>query len=584
MKRVILPRYFIFSVLLLLILVSLYVFSEAQRLQRELLRQTEAKGMALAEAMETNVKNAILGNALLEDLIGQRLLDNGRLIDRLLLFQPLDQKLLKEIAAMNRLQKIELLDLKGRPLAPATPHPLERKIEEMMARVGRLSPEDLPPTTETVIVFMWGRRWHLPEEEGHPQAQPPPQIAARQFWQGSVFGVAIGARSFPGIIAVHANANYILNFRREIEVQRLIEELGRQSDIDHVALLDQNLKIMAHTDATRVNQEGTDSWVLKVKSEGRPQSRIVEAGQGGGRYEFVKPIAVNNSALGFLEIGLSLKPMEAAWQRSLRSILAFGLAILAVGILGMATIFYNQHSHLQRIRSLEAEISRQERFSELGNLAATVAHEIRNPLNSVSMGLQRLKAEFSPTRDQDQYSHFLELMQEEVRRLNSIVEQFLSLARPLDLNPEELRLGEMLTELSTFVGGDPKQSKIRFRVVAPADLPPVRADRNAVKQLLLNLVLNGLQAMPEGGTLTLEADAKDHHLLLTVTDTGTGMAAEVLPKIFEPYFTTKAQGSGLGLAIARRIAEAHGGKIAVESAPGQGSRFQITLPRHGPES
>ncbi len=118
--------------------------------------------------------------------------------------------------------------------------------------------------------------------------------------------------------------------------------------------------------------------------------------------------------------------------------IVFGLAILVVGILGMATIFYNQQNHLQKVKSLEAEISRQARLSELGNLAATVAHEIRNPLNSVSMGLQRLKGEFTPTQDPDDYARFLDLMQAEVRQLNSIVEQFLSLARPLNLKRENI--------------------------------------------------------------------------------------------------------------------------------------------------
>lgn len=580
MKKVILPRYFIFSVLLLLVLVSLYVFFEAQRLQRELLRQTEAKGMALAEAMETNVKNAILGNSVLEDLISQRLLDNARLIDRLLLSQPVDHEFLREIAAMNRLQKIELLDFKGRPLQTALPHPMQRRMEEMMARMREFQAETSVQNHEAMMIFMWGRRWRFPQEE----KEPPPQVAERKFWEGSVFGVAIGARSFPGIIAVHANADYILNFRQEIEVQKLIEELGRQTDIRHVALLDQNLRIIAHTDRNFLNREERSSFILKVKSAGEPLSRIVQQAQGGRRYEFVKPVALNGTPLGFLEIGLSLNPMESAWHRSLRSIIVFGLAILAVGTVGMATIFYNQNSHLQKIRSLEAEIGQQERLSELGNLAATVAHEIRNPLNSVSMGLQRLKGEFTPTQDQDQYARFIELMQGEVHRLNAIVEQFLSLARPLDLNFENVRVEELFNELVALVGGDPKQSNVQFHIDASPKLPFLRADRNYLKQLLLNLVLNSVQAMPEGGTVSLEAAVRDHRIVLTIADSGIGIAPETLDKIFEPYFTTKAKGSGLGLAIARRIVDAHEGEIEVYSEPRRGTRIQISLPLGGIEN
>ncbi|MFQ5682145.1 MAG: nitrogen regulation protein NR(II) [Candidatus Binatia bacterium] len=584
MKRFILPGYFFASVLLLFFLVSFYAFSEANRLQRELLLQTQARGAALAEAMETNVKNAILGNSILEDLITQRLLDNARLIDQLLLSGQVDGKLLREISTMNHLQKIDLLDQRGRRWQPTHPSTIQRRMEEMMTRMRSFEAEKSAQDEETMMIFMWGRHWQLPGEENPSPVKLPPTVAERKFWEGSIFGVAIRARSFPGIIAVHANAEYILNFRKEIAVQRQIQELGRQSDIEHVALLDKDLKVIAHTDPGRVSQQEENSFILKVKADREPLGRIVKTAGGTRTYDVVKPITLNNSTLGFLEIGLSLGPMERAWHKSLRSMIVLALTILAVGVLGMAAIFYTQHSHLERIKSLEAEVARQEHLSALGNLSATVAHEIRNPLNAISMGLQRLKAEFQPTQDVDQYSRFVELMQGEVHRLNSIVEEFLSLARPLELKRRELKIAEMLTELVAFVGSDAQRSRVKLDVLTEPDIPVIRADRNYLKQVLLNLVLNGVQAMPDGGTLTLKASASRRHLLLTVADTGVGISPEILPRIFEPYFTTKAKGSGLGLAIARRIVEAHGGTLTVDSKASQGSRFQLSIPLEGTES
>jgi signal transduction histidine kinase len=434
-----------------------------------------------------------------------------------------------------------------------------------------------------MIIFMWGRRWSLPGQAEKSPDQPPPHLRERKFWEGSLFGVAINAQSFPGIIAVHAKADYILNFKKEIGVQHQIEELGRQPDIDYVALLDNQLKIVAHTDPSLVGTQDRDGFLLHASLNRQTRTRILHADGAPGRYELVKPIRLNNSPLGFLRIGLSLEPMEISWRRSLSSIIVLSLAILALGLLGMAAIFYNQQSHMERIRSLEAEVAQQERLSAMGNLAATVAHEIRNPLNAISMGLQRLKAEFRPTQDEDQYSRFIELTQSEVHRLNSIVEQFLSLARPLDLKPEALDVEAVLNELATFVEVDAKRSHVEINVKAAPHLPPLKADRNYLKQLLLNLILNGVQAMPEGGTLTLEAGRSNSHLSLWVTDTGIGIPEEMLPKIFEPYFTSKSNGSGLGLAIARRIAEAHGGTLTVESEVGNGSRFQASLPLEGPE-
>jgi signal transduction histidine kinase len=571
MRKVILPRYFIFSVLLLLVLIAAYIFSEARRFQQELLRQTEAQGWALANAMETGIRSAILGNSLLEELISQRLLDNARLIDQLLRFPPVDQKYIQEVAALNGLSKVELLDLNGQPLKPA---PAQQRMAEMMARKREFHAEELLEKRHAMMTFMWGRRWNPPQDEG----RPPPKVAEKKFWEGSVFGVAIGASSFPGIIAVHANADYILNFRKEIELQKQIDELGHQPDIEHVALLDKDGKILAHTDSRLINQMNKEPLISAIQSNRQPFGRMVEQTDGTRHYDIVKPITVNGANMGVLEIGLSLKPMDVAWRRALNSMIIFGLAILVVGILGMATIFYNQQNHLQKVKSLEAEISRQARLSELGNLAATVAHEIRNPLNSVSMGLQRLKGEFTPTQDPDDYARFLDLMQAEVRRLNSIVEQFLSLARPLNLKRENISVETFLNEVTTLIAGDANASNVKIDLKVAPGLPALQADPNYLKQLLLNLILNGVQAMPRGGALTIDAHADKNSLQLTVSDHGTGMTAETLAHIFEPYFTTKRNGSGLGLSIARRIAEAHGGTITVESEPDNGSRFRILLP------
>ena len=573
MSRGLLPRHFLLSVLLLFMLVAVYIFIDSRRFQTELLRQTEATGLALADAMETNIRASVLANSLLEDLIAQRLLDNARLIDELLQFPRTDERMLQQIAAANHLSKIELLDPQGKPL-PQLPAPNARHMQEMMERMGKLPAPDSKEQRRAMMTFMWGRRWNLPQE----QAQPPARIAEKKFWQGSVFGVAIGANSFPGIIAIHANADYIVNFRKQIDIQKQIEELSNEPDIEHISLVDKDFKVLADTDPRRVNGSPNDPLLGRIKSNPGSAQGIVERPDGTRHFDVVKTVNINGSPIGFLEIGLSLAPMEAAWQRSLRSTAVFGLGILVVGILGMAVIFYNQRGYLENVRSLEQEIHRQERLSELGNLAATVAHEIRNPLNSISMGMQRLKAEFTPTEDAEEYAHFLDLMRNEVRRLNGIVEQFLALARPLKLQREQVDVGEFFRDVAALLEAEAKAANVRIELEIAPDLPLLRADRNYMKQLLMNLLLNGIQAMPSGGALTLQAGMEKESLRFSITDRGIGIAPDKLSKIFDPYFTTKANGSGLGLAIARRIVDAHGGKITAESQPGQGSCFRVWLP------
>jgi two-component system sensor histidine kinase HydH len=297
-------------------------------------------------------------------------------------------------------------------------------------------------------------------------------------------------------------------------------------------------------------------------------------------YQVATPLVLEGARTGLLGIGLSTASMDRVWRGDRLDAVLMAVAILALGALGMATIFYIQNRHLADLKALETAMARGERLAAVGNLAAAVAHEIRNPLSAVSMGLQRLRAEFEPA-EPEEYRRMVDLVRGEVRRLNTIVEEFLSLARPIQLRPEPVPVAALLDEIRELVGPQAGQAGIAIGRVIPASLPDVRADRNRIKQVLLNLVLNAIEATPSGGRLTLGAAASSAGLTLTVTDTGSGIPAEVLPRVFEPYVTTKTRGLGLGLAIARQIVEAHGGRIEVESQAGSGTSFRITLPWNG---
>ncbi len=555
--------YFLASVLLLLGLFSLYVFYESRWLEEELVRQVEVKALALTRTMETSAKKSIKGNALIEELVRQRLLDNARLIDRLLTANA-PAPLVQRISAINQLHKVELLDLQGRPWVSHTgtkpPH-VEGFLAELRERWS----------SQESTVHIWGRLWSQPRGQA-------PALPQHKFWEDSVFGVALEARSFPGFIAIHADASYMLKLQHEIGVQRQIQDLGRQEGIHHLALLDNDFTVLAHTDSGLAGSRMVDDLSARARVTERSAHRIVDTENGERRYELVKPVRLDGDPMGFLSIGVSMDVVDNAWWQSLWSMVGLGCGILALGMLGFAAILYNQRFHMQEIKALEAEVDRREHLSMMGNLAATVAHEVRNPLNAISMGLQRLKAEFQPTQDESEYSRFIELMRAEVHRLNSIVEEFLTLARPLSIKPDLVKVDQLLKDLTTLTEGDAASLGVEVAVEHHGPRPVVKADPDYLKQVLLNLILNGLQAMPEGGKLTIETSIRDGRMRLSVSDTGTGIASENLTRIFEPYFTTKSEGSGLGLAIARRIVESHGGTIEVTSEKGTGTRFDIVLP------
>ncbi len=583
------PRYFIASVLLLTLLVALVGAWSAWRGRQELTRQLEERALALAGAAEVASRGAIRGNALVEEMIARRLLDNARLVDELLRARPLDPAALAGLAAANGLRRIDLLDLDGRPWTPPQPPP--RVPGGMMGPMMGMGPgmgsgdaTEHAQRHRRMMLYMWGWRWRLPPDPvPEPEAAPPP-VRDRRFWAGTVFGVAVGARSFPGIIAVHADAAYVLNFRQEIGVDRQIQELGRQPGVDAIALLGPDLTVLAHSDPRRVGLREEDPFLRRALTEGRSLSRVA-VGEGSREVlEVLRPLPVDGGRVGLLRVALSTAPVHEAWRRGLGAAALLGLTALLAGGMGMAAIFYVQSRHLREVRALEREVERRERLAALGNLAAVVSHEVRNPLNAIGMGLQRLRQEFRPPQDAGAYQRIVELMQREVARLDAIVEEVLSLARSRPLRPATVPLRALLAEVMSLTRAEAEARGVRPVLEAPADLPSVRWDADQMKQVLLNLVRNALDAMPQGGTVTLSAAADGATARLAVEDTGEGIPADVLPRLFEPYVTTRPRGLGLGLAIARRIVEAHGGRIEAANRPGGGARVAVTVPLTVPDS
>jgi signal transduction histidine kinase len=597
-------RYYLASIVLLILVVGAYAVSAARRTQAELAQQLEQKSLALAGAVESASRQAIRSNALVEEMVAQRLFDNARLVDELHHVRPLDADALARIAERNGLRRIDLLDPDGRPWTPP-PAPRPQRVPGMglegmmhgrhsMGMMRRFAPDaggpgpepgppqdrgrprDREPGERPMMHYMWGRRWTRPPSP-QPDAPPaPPAIEDRKFWEGTLLGVGIGARSFPGIIAVHADAGFVLNFRKEMGVDRQIADLAREAGTSAVALLDADGAVLAHSDPERAGGRADDQELRAASTERRTLSRFVEV-DNERRFQIARPLALDGGTTGMLVVDFSATPMERAWAGDVRQGAAFGGAVLLVGALGYAAIFAAQRRHLREVSRLEGEMARSQRLSALGDVAAAFAHEVRNPLNAVSMGLERLRTEFAPEPPGD-YARFVELLEGEVRRLNAIVEQFITLARPVPLTRASFSPDALLHELATLLQSQAKPANVAVRVGSRDGGRAIFADRDRLEQVLLNLSLNALQAMPDGGTLTLESAVERHRAVLSVTDTGRGIAADDLPRVFDPYFTTRGDGLGLGLTIARRIVEAHGGSMDVASTPGEGTRFTIVLP------
>jgi two-component system sensor histidine kinase HydH len=234
---------------------------------------------------------------------------------------------------------------------------------------------------------------------------------------------------------------------------------------------------------------------------------------------------------------------------------------------------------LSEIRSLRNEVARNQRLATVGRLAAGVAHEIRNPLSSIKGFATYFRERF---RDDEPDARTASILIQEADRLNRVVGQLLEFSRPVTILRRPVRLDRLVADILKLVETQARDKGVAFAVENRADLPDVLLDADRLNQVLLNLFLNGIEAIEGGGVLTVRLDegVDPRRLEIRVSDTGRGIPPEDLAHVFEPYFTTKPNGTGLGLAIAHNIVEAMGGEISVQSTSEAGTTFTIALPAH----
>jgi signal transduction histidine kinase len=317
--------------------------------------------------------------------------------------------------------------------------------------------------------------------------------------------------------------------------------------------------------------------ILSRKFDGR-EGKILDI---AAPFILENPYMPNKKIAGLVRIGLDRGSMDQIIAENRRNIFIFMLLVVGIALLSMWLLYHDQNRHLAGIIDMERRLEKAERLSSLGQLAAGVAHEIRNPLNAISMATQRLKRDYVPPDEAkaQEFKNLSTVIRDEIRRLNAIIEEFLSFSKSRRLELSNFSVTEVLQKIVSLIAEEAKSKGITLETkwrLSPAVIP---MDMNKLQQAFLNFIKNAMESITGQGTITIAVDKENkNYLLVSITDTGCGMTAEEIEKIFSPEYTTKEKGLGLGIPLATEIVRGHGGDVRVISRRGAGTTFEIILP------
>lgn len=562
--------------------------------RRDLLGLLRAQGAALRQTVAAAARSNEAAGAVASTQVIERLLDNARLLAELDRKGSLTGDFLAETAERNKLFRVAVFGPDGARegggvarragslgwrRAPAGRRSVPRTGEREeapsapgrgMGSGGRTGPgggTEVGPGAAFIEPILSGR-----QREVVGELRPAGRRA------GSRVAAAV-RRENGGAILVNADAGEIESLLRQVSLDRLIESIAATTPQLAYIVVDRDGLRHGHGELPRDLPEPA------VAGAGLAPGVEEREREAAGRpvLELFSALDLGEGEIGALRLGLRLDEVRAAERRMFTRMAVSLAAALLLSVVALGAIWLRQAyvTLSEKHARAEAALRRRDRLSAMGELASTVAHEVRNPLNAIAMSAQRLRREFAPTAateaDRAEAAELLSVMEGETGRINDIVQQFLAFARPPRLAPAPANLA---VETRALVDAARPLADARG-VTLEADVASAGEavlDARQLRQAIDNLVRNAIEATPAGGRVRVVARTGSRGHTVEVSDTGSGIAPDDLPKIFDLYYTTKPEGTGVGLAVTQQIVSAHGGTIEVESAPGAGTTMIVRLP------
>ncbi len=401
----------------------------------------------------------------------------------------------------------------------------------------------------------------------------------------------------------------------QMRLQTYLKKLNAKG-VKEISIISPTDEIVASTNLTKIGEQlGATKKERIIKAElGEPVSKE------GKVYNVILPVVAGNEHYGYIHLKINIEGFSEIMQshaikRIVATAVVFGIGIILAVILswmytkpihnivnaartiaagdlslelktertdeiGELTHSFNYMvQKLREERALEEKLREAEHLSGIAQLAKSIAHEIRNPLNFISLSIDHLKKKYMPQRNEDkaQFETLIVSIKHEIQRLNKLVGDFLEYGKPMRLSLQVIDLGNLIGEVLELVRAKAEKDGIRI-TYRNGEIPVLSVDPELIKTCIFNIILNAFQAMPEGGNLTVITKTSNGEAHIIVEDTGEGVSKENMQKLFAPFFSTKSTGLGLGLAMTKRVIEEHGGKADFQSTEGKGSVMTISLP------
>ncbi|MCJ7683056.1 MAG: ATP-binding protein [Desulfobacteraceae bacterium] len=373
-----------------------------------------------------------------------------------------------------------------------------------------------------------------------------------------------------GTVVLVLNDENFLFWSLRVSIGRAVEEVGPGADTGYFVVTDKRGRIIFQwvEDAGMAKENDSIPGIF-TKNREAPGQKL----DWGGRkmLEVVAPIHIGVDVICTARLSLSTATADQMLKKEQGRGLIFMCFMVFIAIISMWFLYRNQNRHLAKMREMERRLHQAERLSAMGRLAAGVAHEIRNPLNAISMACQRLQ--------KDNLLQLTGIIRDEIRRLNHIIEEFIAFSRMRKLELKNNDLIELLGQIALLVREEAASQGITIETDWSDSPLMVLIDFDRIKQALFNVVKNAMEAISGTGSITLSVEQEGKGWVkITISDTGSGLTREELEQIFNPDYTTKEKGLGLGLALAHEIIQGHSGEIRVMSEPGTGTTFEVLLP------